>query len=105
MQACQHGGASQPCLPNMSDAWAEVIEPFCCTFGALQKKILAGEARLVRMVAHPNIVRCMQVLETRRQQVGGQCRVQNSSSTPAQRNAATAVQRSRMKQQHVSAAD
>lgn len=35
----------------------------------LQKKILAGEARLVRMVAHPNVVRCMQVLETRRQQV------------------------------------
>jgi serine/threonine protein kinase len=35
----------------------------------VQRKILAGEARLVRMVAHPHIVRCLQVLETRRQQV------------------------------------
>jgi hypothetical protein len=43
-------------------------ERYVCWF-VLQKKILAGEARLVRMVAHPNIVRCMQVLETRRQQV------------------------------------
>jgi hypothetical protein len=36
---------------------------------SLQRKILAGEARLIRMVAHPHIVRCLQVLETRRQQV------------------------------------
>lgn len=36
----------------------------------LQRKILAGEAKLIRMVAHPHIVRCLQVLETRRQQVG-----------------------------------
>ncbi|WIA31298.1 hypothetical protein OEZ86_002200 [Tetradesmus obliquus] len=36
---------------------------------AEQRKILAGEAKLIRMVAHPQIVRCMQVLETRRQQV------------------------------------
>uniref|UniRef100_A0A383VPQ0 Protein kinase domain-containing protein n=1 Tax=Tetradesmus obliquus TaxID=3088 RepID=A0A383VPQ0_TETOB len=36
---------------------------------AEQRKILAGEAKLIRMVAHPHIVRCMQVLETRRQQV------------------------------------
>jgi hypothetical protein len=35
----------------------------------LQRKILAGEARLIRMVAHPHIVRCLQVLETRRQKV------------------------------------
>jgi hypothetical protein len=41
----------------------------CFDICALQRKILAGEARLVRMVAHPNIVRCLQVLETRRQQV------------------------------------
>lgn len=39
----------------------------------MQRKILAGEARLVRMVAHPHIVRCHQVLETRRQQVRPGC--------------------------------
>jgi hypothetical protein len=39
---------------------------------SLQRKILAGEAKLIRMVAHLHIVRCLQVLETRRQQVGWQ---------------------------------
>lgn len=34
-----------------------------------QKRILSGEAKLLRMVNHPNIIRCMQVLETKRQQV------------------------------------
>lgn len=41
-------------------------------FLPVQRRILAGEAKLLRMVAHPNIVRCMRVLETRRQQVRNQ---------------------------------
>eukprot|EP00775_Hariotina_reticulata_P011223 gene11221-11372_t len=36
---------------------------------AEQRRILHSEARLIRMVAHPNIIRCFQVFETRRQQV------------------------------------
>ena len=71
--------------------WREMLCPAAAVF-LLQKKILTGEARLVRMVAHPNIVRCMQVLETRRQQVHGTCPSQHRArQSNVRRRAATMI--------------